>query len=1594
MHKGYKYSEYLNRGDNATERTQEFHELSHSDNRLNTFIIKDIDGSLQEFAIAKPQYSITINYPTEIQLRVNGVNLRYTMSNGNRVSTVSNIESDGGLQINIIPASGFQYVYDVAQSDRCISSLVNNKLALLNVTGDNTITIREQTNISSRVHFVCSDTTGISNLIINAVPIALTGTLDTYYDYPNNDYTAIEYQLSYEDGYMLNECKAFINNAYSEEATCQFDGTNYTLSLRHKSNNTLVTEYWVVFSAKPIPSNDYVVRFILNNPTHISYVSAHLSDLYDPTSAIYDVYVPRNKASIQVDVTAKTDYLITQRTVDGVATTVNYSSDGFILTFDATKYGEDNPYIVSYATQAVSATNNSIRLMGLNHATVQTEIQGGLDKTPVNDDYVSVYNLLINTSDSITITADAGYTISQDPYISSGSGSITNITYNADRSIITFDINAQSDITINLSVIIRRRHTIMITCPTNMDLSFSDGNLSVESYAGNYIYTLSAIGDNTSVQVTITCAYEYIYTVSGSCGYHINNSILTLETVQSDISITLAKKPNTTCAVVFVVEEDVSTLQIGGDVYNTTSFTAYSSALPEISQYNDLKSKVVVLNNINESTIVTIIPTFANGYELDRCWSMLPDGTALNNLYYDGTAYNLSFVQQNGEYPESVVVVVTAAEIVNTNHYIELHVTPNHLSYLNIESVDNTLLHEINSPSDSIYLLSVSDAYNSVIIDYAVDANKCSFVSLTLDGVSQPSGELTINLTGAGPDNPNVIIINTEAYHNEITIRLPSPTEAEYIDLNSPETFYRRTLPLTTSGNNKVAVIQLSRTLTSTLISLIYSGDYEVKGNGYELNAGNATITVDSSLSSMDNYDDDMLGVLVSIDDITSDLDLSLLIGLIETWLKADFYQLKWGTLGAGWTADEDGSYAYSRSISGSTITRSMCIEHHSNAKYRLVFADICPSIVWARTSDTLLSAPQTCNASNGYTQLSGVIIDAMNRTIEFDSGSVPENAAARYLYLGFSGFGESVMPIISDIAYCLLSDISTASNGTDGEYFSEDIIDLKIIQEVDITGSSIPYSSYTATIKDDRNSYNPIINAEEHKNKIYEIYSLVCDLSAYNVGLVLNPEYYVTKIATVRLDSVSAGNSTAILNLIGPIEYYDSIVIDDNELLLSSVTQKTNLKNYLLQLFHGDIDVSAFNDNMEITTPFESESKTQIAQIIAQAHAKYLAESSDGKICFRSFGDNARAMYNSSTPYKLSLDRQMTMPQYERVSTQYDSVRVNVYRHKIGARVSLDDYNTTLFVKCIKDSDIDTELDDGSNMIGYTTMVTIENGTEVYYDEEGNPLPNESSLNPIASKYHNLKYGLLRKYFGKKVDASTAFFIGNEIFGGDSHFKNIGEQSLNDLITNWAYLDHDNAGNKKNGGIRVTEDYVDVWFKIDHNNTFNYYGPTRIGDNDVEALLAYFAFSYSITGTPLVRPIESDILVYNYHPESTMSNTLVIDNPLVVTTRQAEILANYYYLIANLRIYDATSEWRGDCTIEPSDAILTAVSLGAGVQRTYDNYYDGIITKNDIDFNGGLTETTVVALPDRMLYEHDGQTSGSGVTIKLSAGTELPFVL
>lgn len=1779
MNRGYKYDSYCLTGEDSQDKSKEFHDVSNGSNRRNGFILKDVSQELQPYVPNVPKHTLTLVYPTSVSLKVNNRSQTWNFVNGSRVTTVADISEEDSITIELVDNSSRSYLYETSSEENCNIVFFNDILAVSHMSADVTITLRTSTSLAPIVHFVCENTEGIEELIVNGKIITPEDDkIAKDITMPLNDVTRADFSIIFSENYMLNECIAYYNSSKTTRATLNSNGESFSLPLLQTYNSGNATEFWIVFSAKSEPTTDYVVELHIT-PQHISNFA--LYDLYasEPQKTVFRDYIPRTETEHQIRIAAKLGCELLARKVNGVRTELNAAAaDSFILTLNSRKYGLSNPYIIEYESREIAEDEDyAVTILGLDNAHVLYNGET-LDKIASNGNFKSVI-YTSETGVTFDIIASDGYKFRQNPYISESTDCTIDTLMNEEMTEATVNIQGLTqDITVMTTVMLIPVYSIEITCSARFNVTSSSGTLTSSLSGGQRKITVSGIAEGSNVVLTVISDGTFHVGVVGNCSYERNGIFVDVNDIQSNVTVTVGEKvPYIDNQLVGpIVAQCAATYQYaklfkGEDADDESDSYIYSNTSPFFKSTNPAyKGKYMVRDSAGNARIdcSTFVGMVLRGITYDKSpyakftqanaeW--VPS-TELPEMYgTEGWEFRELDRQPEGVYNDfgfhgysSVRTAADQAKFLETTGYAVYDVGWNidNLWYdsANDAGLSNVIqwnpddktswvkykeqyLCEMLQPGDilfwskrSWFLNGKSSTLSRYGITYTGIPHVGDSITVTYDGrtvtyESDTESQLQITLTAAtfrsAVNNAAGTYVfsfdwrQADRYRKISHVAIMSEkldrywqvttasgdaydkgdeqdetTQSGGVMYSKLKPYHMRYLCLIIRPNYRTKCVNTnfvrqrniinypprwSSQLSSKFKGVTYTSleNCQMKLNGSKKSSDGSstryirgTETVDGvivkdniiklppgvyeatikeisgSISTVTQksgtvYDYKGTGFSINVTtadgsniiplngdekvqayvghwcqfriDVTTDVRIALYIGtnqydfnnyIIEPslkllslsdieWLDAEVFLQSRGSY-AGFDNQSDGSFLYSTSVTSTSITRSFCVKYIRGASYRITF-DSIPKTINLKLTSTRSATVEY--ASYPSLDSSKIRFDTKYNTVTIHAGAMGDNNTANYILFGFTGFESGTIPHIKKVEYCSI-DLGTASVEDLQPYFGlNDIVDVSIIQEVDISCESIPYSSYSITVKDDENIFNPSDenNATKKFNKyqMFEIFNLVCDYGeVFNpFDLLTPPEYYITKVATARLKSITAGNSNAVFNLIGPIEYYDNQFLSNNELLLSSSVSKVSVKEYLKRIFKNNIDVSAFNDTDMIITPFSTESKSEIARIIAQSFGKYIIENANGQIAFANLGGTSFANYDNNEPFKLSMDLQIQNPSFSQFSEPVDSVKVTVHRNNVSYSEKITAEKYSLLVKCIKPNEEGSDIDDGSNLTGYMTASTSAPGQEnTYYDENGNIQTAADSFEHL-SRYHNIKYIRIRYFLDKKCSHESLKFNGS--FLDESMYKNFTNQGYKDLSYNLSIIDRDNAGNIKKSGCIVTDDFIDFWFTYNSSSGRLYMDDIAIDCKELGVMCLYAAFlSNCLISEIYGSPIESDTIDYFYQPLGTSNNEYIVDNPLITTTRQAEILAMYLYLVKNRRIYDVDSRWRGDCLLQPSDRVLTAATIGAGVSKTYENYHAGIIIKNKIDFNGGLTEETIVAIPQQSFVEKEESEDGTVVSI------------
>ncbi len=1086
--------------------------------------------------------------------------------------------------------------------------------------------------------------------------------------------------------------------------------------------------------------------------------------------------------------------------------------------------------------------------------------------------------------------------------------------------------------------------TVSIEYPTDIRLKRNDSLLSYTTSNGKRLSSLADIEHNSSLALSITdsATRQYVLQVDGQCTYSIVGKTIRIINIRSDISVKLRIRTNENYTVILSCADasHLESFSLGPEEYYPSSGVLNKTVELSKDEYSQISFDCLAA----EGYTVDNIQVFSNAQysnDITEQVKTISGGTSMFR-FSDSIATYYVVITLREVYTESYEVIV------NIDH-------PEKINYFSIQYGDT-----ITAPDLSRYSFSV--ASHRTKCQFILYANNNELSEVTLDGVGQETindhyVSISVNFSPnkRGAENPYVINIMTKAEAYKVTIE-----GAEHATL-------------TYKNNSMPAYAPCEQTaIGSDLVSYAVCGDnravhiHIVAKDGYSLNGTpyvtHGTATTDYTLNYFTiiaSSDVTIFVPIISDGDISDD----------NEWQNAEI-----AFRGSYWNSLMEYSITFQIS---SQIMYSFGIKLTPNTSYRFKFTSnsVIPAEICYRTSNKLLSSSERAAEATGYT-VKAISIDSDGyMVLSYDE----INTGYSYLYVAFHNFTNYPTyknMILSAIEYRAEFVEDLAPDTDVPAYFGEgDILKLSVIDEVDVTASQVPYSACSFTIKDENDVYNPAIRGAQgnllEQNQRFEVYSIVSEVPDIFSNSLVSPAKYINKVGTFRLKDIAQDNLTANFEMIGTLEYYDEKELSENEKILSSTLKKTSVISYLRALFGADVDTSAFRAGQMIITPFETESKTEIARIIAEYFSMYLYETVDGRIAFKKLADRTYAT-NNSQPFKLNLGRQRRNPEISKINEATDSVSVDITRYTPGGIIQLDMMNecdVEVYVKRTTTVANNPLLDSAENLDGYDLIAIMSEGIFKFYGEDGTEI-DEINIGNNLQSIQNPKYLMFK--INLPSNCSVDDFCA---------FRSDASLNFDDILSTYCMTNAADATDRDKIGGALTEKAAYFWCTFTPNGTFN----DVINGIDVPYYSSFFDFFFnnSVVLTELLKKVEcaeivSDTVSYIYSPFKTRKNTYEVSNPLVSSKSAAERVAMYMYAMKNRQIYRSESDWRGDCSVRCGDEILSAVCIGRGTAKTFENYYSGTVVYNEITYEGNLRQKTATEFEEQYLYARDGNGATS----------------
>lgn len=498
---------------------------------------------------------------------------------------------------------------------------------------------------------------------------------------------------------------------------------------------------------------------------------------------------------------------------------------------------------------------------------------------------------------------------------------------------------------------------------------------------------------------------------------------------------------------------------------------------------------------------------------------------------------------------------------------------------------------------------------------------------------------------------------------------------------------------------------------------------------------------------------------------------------------------------------------------------------------------------------------------------------------------------------------------------------ILLATYGEPAVFTKEDLLSVDITLETDPTAQSIPYNSYSCTVIDETDAYNPLIPdskiynfAHNQKFKFFNFEKGFSDEDIITDELSLF-DYEICPVGTAYFRNAKQQGTAVAFDFIDIVEKYDNIHLSDSELKLSSHFTKRNVKSYLTTLFGNDLNVSQIPSDLESITPFYTESKAKILLYMAQIMQKYIYVTTEGILSFK-------GKSNSTEDFCIELAQSYQNPVIEK-NYENNGVQVNAY----GYSLSQNPESVFNRIEFLYDGEVKAYLENKS-----------------LFDENGNLISD------------------LPKYDFTFLSVHYRF---NDIYDQNSLFSVIAGSSMKieEIITN--IESNDNFADIKLSDGRKFKmmfyyEYCDTYVKFECTFMEKIKTNYSLYNELLEVLFLPFFTLNKLQGYKITSTTNS-IQRKNYSSDSSI---VKINNPAITDLETAITVRDWIYTQLENSAFAIDTDWRGDCSLEIGDKIPTEIALTRSGVKSYENRYTGTVAKNIIEYNGALKMQTTLFAP------------------------------
>jgi hypothetical protein len=1080
--------------------------------------------------------------------------------------------------------------------------------------------------------------------------------------------------------------------------------------------------------------------------------------------------------------------------------------------------------------------------------------------------------------------------------------------------------NIKSDITIN----IKKLYKISIIGDSNVtEVTNSDGS----------VYTLPN-------SFTTTDKSLKLFATSITNGYYISNFTVTSGATISELSTGGYKVSITDISI------DSFTISLTSSARPTTTY--YIITISGLSNCTATSNGTSLTITNSKATFqlasgeeATIVFSPSSGYELAT--SPEVTGTASSNYNTSTKSLTLSNIQSNTNISLTVSAIQVTAVSVTFNYTGDKILD---LSY----DCDSFASFPATSNINSSYYGKTKPIMFTTVDNYIID-------SITSDSMS---------FTKTSDNNYNAVLTNKDA---------------SSISVNITTKIKETTYTVTINGLTNSTVYKNSIALTKVALGIDYISTLTVNGG----DSLQLTVTVDDTDKYVFKQDPSISGTctssyssdtgVISLSGISSNITIGIYtqdkpdVSVVTQYTNAVFYSN--GSIKSStyyWSYDS-GEYKYSASILTFIIAYAICFGYVQKASYKFVFDGIVPDYIWFKTTADIMTTTDTVSTSNGYTKLTASTYKTSN-TNEYiiPASIIGTHTGSQYIYFAFSGFSAYGKPTLSSVQY--LVDTNNTDDGSTQSYYTGDkLLSANLLTEQSFMAEVLPYSELNFEVNDEENKLTTEINKSFVKYSEYEMY-----IETANATNISNDfTFYITKVGRFKLLEIIKDKGSLKHKLIGNIEYYDNIFLTEDEKKYTSYYYKTNTIKYLQMLFGSDVNTNNIMDSWQIITPFTKESKSEIARIIAQYYCMSIYENEDGKISFKPMSIMTPCDYGNGTPFCIELNQSYNFPKIGSPKEQYDSVEIQKYSYKKGNIENIADKLTI---------DVYAKTSDYGNMkdkSGYFLTASSKSGKYEYYDQNGNVYNDSKSISSIFNEIGNIKYFYIKLNYSKYYDIKDIAFSSFDSLPHWSKYENVTYDTLISYFFGNFQLKNYNLEITDYVDINITSEYIEMWYSYPLNDsTYLMYDLTSENQNvnnisSVDDL--YYAIALNILlefANIYGRPLETSKKEYYFCPNQSLDNPYKVDNVLVSAEYDALAISRNLLWKQNMFINQCELDWRGDGTIQVSDDILVENSRGTNNSRIYNCNLAAQVIKNEIEYDGGISSSTTVVLPNQVMYSSD----------------------